>query len=731
MLATIARLVVSFGLIAFAATDGLAAEQGAPYFSVAGTDSVDRLPLLQTSADVDIVGPIAQVVLRQTFENRGSATIEANYVFPVSDRGAVSGLTMRIGDRVVQARLQERDEARNTYEAAKEGGRSAALLEQHDPGTFVMNLANILPGDRIEVELRYTELLVPVDGVYEFEIPNTFGVPHYSRPGDAAIDTPRSDAPEVTDYAFAVNARLMSGIPIASVESPSHHIVVEHPSSGEATLKLADDEIRASTRDFVLRFALAGNEIAQGLSLFRGADENFFLLMLQPPKAVSPDAVTSREYVFVVDVSGSMDGPPIEAAKAMMHDLLGTLGAHDRFNVVLFAGSSDVLDSKNSLPVGSDTISRAMKFVDTARAGGGTELVPALEAAYGLPHAAGMSRSIVIVSDGGIAAGGDVAHLIREHLDEANVFAFGAGIDTDHPVMRRLARAGLGEPFFAADPKQGAEAIRKFRSYVDQPLLTHVTVAFDGFDAYDVIPQRLPDLFAQKPVVLVGKYHGGATGRIRISGISGNGPYSANVDVEGANAGASNAPLRALWARERIADSMDDVGPYGQTDDAHKNELTGLSLRYGVATTYTAFIAVSEERRTDGTAPVKVQQPVAARISAGRGDAVANGLRLLASSHVASIVKPDASTPRNIAGKEFRFDDGVWTDTSNNARCIVLRIRRGSHAYEQLLALRPSLAKWFALGNRVLVRLGRYAVLIGEEGFSDYPADTLSRAARG
>src|SRR6185312_3603357 len=104
---------------------------------------------------------------------------------------------------------------------------------------FVMNLANILPGDRIEVELRYTELLVPVDGVYEFEIPTTFGVPRYSRPGDAAIDTPRSDAPEVTDYAFAVNARLMSGIPIASVESPSHHIVVEHPSSGEATLKLA------------------------------------------------------------------------------------------------------------------------------------------------------------------------------------------------------------------------------------------------------------------------------------------------------------------------------------------------------------------------------------------------------------------------------------------------------------------------------------------------------------
>lgn len=710
----------------------IAAEaHGAPYFAVQGDGTVDRLPLLQTSSAVDIVGPIAAVTLKQTFENRGTATIEATYVFPASDRAAVSGLTMRIGDRVVEAQLHERAEAKRTYEAAKETGHTAALLEQHDPGTFRMNLANILPGDRIDVELRYTELLVPTDGVYEFELPNTFGVGRYTRPGDPAIETPRSSAPEVTDYSFGVNVHIMAGVPIASIESPTHHVVVESPTSSEGLVHLADDEVKASTRDFVLRYSLAGGEIANGLLLYPGADESFFLLLMQPPRSPPPASITPREYIFVLDVSGSMDGAPMKAAKAMMHSLLSTLKPRDRFNLVLFAGAFDVLEKRGSLVVGDDTIDRAMKLVDDVKAGGGTELIPALEAAYAIPHAAGMSRSIVIVTDGGIAAGGEAAQLIRSHLDDANIFAFGVGPYVERSVMHRLARAGLGEPFFAADEEKGAAEIARFRRYVEQPVLTHVQAEFNGFDAYDVIPEKLPDLFAERPVMLIGKYRGPAAGEIRVTGTTGTGPFVGTARVAGATSSEANAPLRALWARERIADRL-DMRALSTDADAQKGELVKLSLDYGVLTPFTSFVAVTAERRTDGSAPVKVAQPTPLRAGmGGDGDALTNGARLVSSTVPSNIPAAATGELREVGGKRFRQQDGVWVDAAHDATSIVLRIRRGSAAYSKLLALRPELATWFSIGSRVMVRLGRYSVLVGDDGFSDYPDETLKRAARG
>jgi Ca-activated chloride channel family protein len=707
--------------------------KGAPYFAVQGTGTVERLPLLQTNASANIVGPVAEVALKQVFENRGTATIEAVYVFPASDRAAVSALTMRIGDRIVQAQLQERSEAKRTYESAKQSGHTAALLQQHDPGTFTMNLANILPGDRIEVELHYTELLVPTDGVYAFELPTTFGVEHYTRPGEQAIDTPRSDAPEVTDYSFGVNVHLAAGIPIASVDSPSHRVVVEEPSSTKRNVRLADDEVKASTRDFVLRYSLAGGAIADGLLLFPGTTENFFLLMLQPPRAPAPASIAPREFVFVLDVSGSMSGAPMDAAKAMMHSLLATLQPRDRFNLILFAGKFEILDAQTSLPVDAATTGRAMKLVADATTGGGTELIPALQAAYDLPHAAGMSRSIVVVTDGGIEAGGEAARLIRSHLDEANVFAFGTGPGADHNVMRRLARAGMGEPFFAEDENKGADETARFRSYVEQPLLTRVGAKITGFDTYDVIPERLPDLFAQRPIVMIGKYRGAARGEIVVTGTAGDHAYRSTLNVASASAGANNAPLRALWARQYIADRVDSAG-YVASDSEEAHALAKLSLDYGVLTPFTAFVAVSAEQRSDGSAPIKVDQPTPLRAgitSYGGGDALQAGVRLMSDVALASIARPADGDSVDVAGKHFRRHEDLWIDARHDDTCVILRIRRGSEAYERLLALRPELSNWVALGKRVLIRLGHYSVLVGDDGFSDYPAGVLARAARG
>jgi len=378
----------------------LAAAAETPYFQVLGGPAarVERLPLLQTRADVDIVGAIAAVELHQVFENRGNVPIEAVYVFPASTRAAVSGLTLRVGERTVRGVIREKQQARAGYDAARSEGRNTALLEQQAEGVFRMRLANILPGDRIEVALQYSELLRPREGVYEFFLPTTRGAPGGGESAaQAAVRT--SAAAEVTDYSFALALRLRGAAPFADIASPSHRIEVQRSGARQARVTFAPDEAQAATRDFVLRFGYAGDAVAGGLQLFPGAPEQFFLLTLQPPASVLPEQVPAREYLFVVDVSGSMAGAPLDLAKLVLRELLAGMRAQDRFNVVLFAGAASTLDAKAALAGTPDNLQRALRFIDAANGGGGTDLLSALRAAYALPRSAGVARSVVVVTE--------------------------------------------------------------------------------------------------------------------------------------------------------------------------------------------------------------------------------------------------------------------------------------------------------------------------------------------
>jgi Ca-activated chloride channel homolog len=288
-----------------------------PYFFVDGGDpAVDRLPLKDTRVDVAITGVIADVTVRQVYENRGTRPIHARYIFPASTRAAVYGMTMTVGDVRIVARIKEREQAKTEFEAAKREGKSASLLEQGRPNVFTMNIANVLPGDTIAVELKYTELLVPTEGRYEFVYPTVVG-PRYSAksesqasPEDAFVKAPYTREGVAPTSDFHIGGLVSTGIPIQEIASPSHDVVFRPIEQGRTEMALADGERFSGNRDFILRYRLAGETISSGLLLYQGRDENFFLLMAEPPQAVTADEIPSREYIYVVDVSGSMHGFP-------------------------------------------------------------------------------------------------------------------------------------------------------------------------------------------------------------------------------------------------------------------------------------------------------------------------------------------------------------------------------------------------------------------------------------
>lgn len=717
----------------------LQAEQNSatPYFQVLGEDpaQVERLPLLQTQADVQIAGTIAAVELRQVFENRGQVPIEAVYVFPASIRAAVTGLSMKVGERNVRGVIREKEAASAEYAAAKSAGRNTALLEQHAEGIFRMRLANIMPGDRIEVALQYTELLLPREGVYEFFLPTTFGADQGAPGGERAAGQHSSASAAVTDYSFGLALQLNGPLPIADIQSPSHHIEVQRPQPGRATVTFAADEAKAATRDFVLRFGYAGSEIAGGLLLYPGAQENFFLLTLQPPRSVLPEQVPAREYVFVVDVSGSMHGAPLDLAKIVMAELLAGMRAQDRFNVVLFAGGSEVLSAEGSLAGTPENLAKAKDFIDR-EGSGSTDLIQALGTAYALPPSPAMARSLVVVTDGVIGYDSAASRLIRAQLDKASVFAFGVGSSVDKGVIQRIARAGTGEALVIEDMAGGQEQARAFRRYIEQPLLTGLQASFEGFDAYDVSPMPLPDLFAQRPLVLIGKYRGPAQGQIRLRGNGGRGPYEAVVDVAGGSASPANAPLRALWARSVLADWLDFGNAKADADsevaeEARKAEVTRLGLTYSLLTPHTSFVAVDDAVRTD-QASTPVAQPTPQRASAAVASGGFGSSLLLGAPLQAALAQTGAAVsnpPLEVGGRRFARSAQGLVDADYVPGQPLLRIRRDSPAYLRLLQLRPDLKPWLELSGSVLLRLGRYAVLIDAGGFSDYPDRVLRRAA--
>jgi Ca-activated chloride channel family protein len=574
-----------------------------PYFFVKSDDpSVDRLPLKATQVDVKISGVIADVTVTQTYRNEGQRAIEARYVFPGSTRAAVGGLNVRLGDRLITAQIREKQQARIEYDSAKREGKTAALLEQQLPNVFQMNVANILPGDDVRVELRYTELLVPQAGNYQFVFPTVVG-PRYNSPQSESRDAkwvaqPTLHAGVAPNTAFQLKLALDTPLGIREVRSLTHAIEVsKRDDDRHADITLAAASEPANNRDFVLDYRLAGEKIESGLMLYKGQGgndgegaENFFLAMVEPPKSVAASAITPRDYIFVVDISGSMHGFPLDTAKVMLERLIGGLRPSDTFNVLLFSGSNRML-SPHSVPATRANIEQALATIQGYSGSGSTELIPALKRAYAEPKAEGVSRSIVVVTDGYVTVEREAFALVRNNLSKANLFAFGIGSSVNRMLMEGLARAGMGEPFIITDPVQAPEQAARFRRMVESPVLTDVKARFEGLDVYDVEPQTLPDVLGERPVIVFGKWRGEATGRVIIEGHSASGPYRQELRVD-AQTRHDAAALRSLWARHRIASLSDQEALEG--GDAFKERITDLGLRYGLLTQYTSFIAVDK-----------------------------------------------------------------------------------------------------------------------------------------
>lgn len=587
----------------------------APYFLIDGMDTAtDSFPLKETNVSVNINGIFAETFVTQTYSNEGQEPINATYVFPASSRVTIHGMKMEIGDEIITAKIKEKEEARHDYEQAKSEGKSASLLEQQRPNVFTMDVANVMPGDIIRIELHYTEMITPTDGIYQFVFPTVVG-PRFTSPSvpkslkaETWIASPFLRLGDTPREKYNINVNLSAGVPITDLQCGSHKIDVAWDNQTSARISLSNPEEFAGNRDFILDYKLTGTEISSGLMLGTGESENFFLLMVQPPERYTPETIPPREYIFILDVSGSMYGFPLDTSKELIRNLAGSLRETDRFNVILFSDSL-IQMSPESVPATAENVQKAFALIDNEEGGGGTELAPALETALAIPASPGAARSVIAITDGYISGEREIFDIIGRNIGTTNFFSFGIGSSVNRYLIDGIAKTGLGESFVVTDPSEAAATADRFRTYIQSPVLTDVQVTYDGFDVYDIEPPTLSTLFASRPIVLFGKWKGEPSGTIHITGKTGGKDYAEDIPVSAAIPLEANNIIQYLWARTRVERLTD----YGMTEDLQANakkEVTELGLRYSMMTPYTSFIAVTEKVRNTEGKSTDVKQPL-------------------------------------------------------------------------------------------------------------------------
>jgi Ca-activated chloride channel family protein len=584
-------------------------------------------PLKHTDVRAEISGFLSRVIVTQEFENPFKDKIEAVYTFPLPQRAAVDDMTMKVGERTVKGKIMRSEQAQAVYEAARNKGQVASLLDQERPNIFTQSVANIMPGERVTITISYVETLKYEEGSYEFSFPMVVG-PRYipgaatmQRAGGTSPNTDRvPDASRITPpvtpqgtragHDISLEVTLDAGVAIDDLRSRTHEIDVVKANDHSARVRLKNmSEI--PNRDFVLRYDVAGGKIADAVLAHRAERGGFFTLILQPPDRVTAEDVTPKEIVFVLDTSGSMMGFPIEKAKEAMQLAFDGLYPQDTFNLITFAGDTHILFPQ-PVPATKENLRKAQEFLASREGSGGTEMMKAIRAALEPSDKQDHIRIVCFMTDGYVGNDMEIISEVQKHQN-ARVFSFGIGSSVNRFLLDKMAEYGRGEVEYVALNDDGSAAARRFHERVRSPLLTDISIDWGGLPVADVYPKRIPDLFSAKPVVLSGRYTGTGRATIKLKGKMSGRDVVREIAVELPESAPAHDVLATLWARTRIDDLMGQdlegiQAGHARTDV--RETITQLGLEYRLMTQFTSFVAVEEMTITDNGQPRRVEVPV-------------------------------------------------------------------------------------------------------------------------
>ena len=620
-------------------------------------------PLEHTNVVADIQGFIARVTVRQVFGNPLDRKIEAVYVFPLSQNAAVDHMVMEVGDRRVIGQVLERAAAREVYEQAVAAGHVAGLLDQERPNIFTQSVANIEPGAKVVIEISYVEVVRYEDGKFEWVFPMVVG-PRYI-PGGGSAPAPMTrgqgtsevpDAGRITPpvipeglragHDVSLSVRIDSGAATVTPDgilSETHAVAQRAADAPGAVIVELQQQATIPNKDFVLRYALGGDQVREGCFVSQTPLGTYFTLILQPPARVVPSALVPRDLIFVLDTSGSMHGYPIEKAKEVMGKAISGMRPGDTFNLITFSGDTRILWPAPR-PNTPENRAEAQKFLASRRGGGATEMMKAIDAALRptatltdngrpgrrAPRAAPAVepvRIVMFMTDGYVGNDMAIIDAVRQYAGTTRVFSFGVGSSVNRFLLDGLAREGRGEVEYVLLESQAEAAVERFHERIAAPVLTDIQIDWGNLPVAEVYPRRIPDLFAARPLVIHGRLSAPGGGTVTLTGNTGAGRFERRIPILAPMAAETPTPTAggpppdaglldphvSLWARSKADDLLSRDWAALQADrfpEALKQQVVELGVQFRILTQFTSFVAVEEMRVTIGGEPTTIHVPV-------------------------------------------------------------------------------------------------------------------------
>jgi len=562
-----------------------------------------QLPMLDLHVEIDVTGLMVHGTLTQAFENPTPETIEALYVFPLPEKAAIHHMEIRIGERRIVSVIQEKKEARQTYETAHREGRKAALLEQDRPNLFATAVAGVNPGEEVHVRLEYIEELDYDNGAFQLVFPLTY-TPRYGPPPRPETDGgerigPADTSPAVEQPRARLTVRLQAGLPLEEPVSDSHEITWWWDN--EVLVIEPKSEVPvAADRDFHLRFVPQVGHEPEATLLTEDREEGRYALLMVLPSPEAPEMTgLATETLFIVDISGSMSGPSIRQARAALAAAVQRLHPDDAFNILAFNDSVRAF-AGDYVPAGDAERAQARRWIEGLAAGGGTRIDLALDAGLEMVERDETWRveRIVFLTDGAISTEDVVLDRIRSRLGSARLHTLGIGAAPNRYLMRQMAAAGQGLCDFISRVDQADNRIDAFLSRLSRPVMTDIVLTWEGVAPLETFPERLPDLHAGEPLTLSAWFGtGSGPGRLVLDGRIGGSRIRRVLDV-GEGAGRPTG-IATRWARAKVGDLMDSLHE-GADPDAVRQAVIDVSRRFGIMTRFTSLVAVEEFPTANG-----------------------------------------------------------------------------------------------------------------------------------
>ncbi len=593
---------------------------------------IGDFPLRHTGVDAEISGYLARTDVTQEYTNPFREPIEAIYVFPLPTMAAIHDFVMEVGGRKIVGVVRPREEAERIYREARERGQTASLLTQERPNIFTQNVANIEPGGSVTIRITYFERLKYEKDNYEYVFPMTVG-PRYipgapvapssgnetvgtSAPTACVPDAPKISPPVLkpghrSGHDIGMTIRLDAGLPIVNINSSAHQVDITDEGLTRRTIKLQEAD-SLPNRDFVLHWSIAGKETQFSVLAHKGEKGGYFTLLMQPPLEPADAQVTPREITFILDVSGSMNGIPIQMSKDIVNQTLDRLRPYDIFNIFFFSGANGQL-WETPQPNTPQNVAAGKNFINSMQGSGGTEMLPGVRRALKATHDAKYLQMYVFLTDGFVGNESEILRVVKEERGEARFFAFGIGSSVNRTLIDGIGKLGGGvsHVVLSPDQEQGKLAVDRFFQCIDSPVLVDIAIDWENLPVRHVYPKKIGDLYAGQTIAMIGRYFNSVRGTAYVTGRIGvrNVRYAVPFELPGSE--ERNSALAPVWARnkiEELSEQLLSADENKQTELVEK--ITSVALSYNLVSQYTSFVAVDESRVVSDGRPLMVIQPV-------------------------------------------------------------------------------------------------------------------------